>query len=422
MFLVSCLVMFQRNPTNPKRRPALGHRARAMYDYKFIFPNSETDSTHVVSVPFQSIDGQSTHKFKSALFIGTCQSFLSSLSAICYIYMRGKPGCSFSSLLGLDVPTPVQSNGSSKANGTSNTKESKSGHPSATDNLPYRKRLLLGYLQCSTFIAFAAPFGFAALSYITYPTMVLGKSCKLVPVMLMNFLLYRRKFAPHKYLVVALVTTGISVFMFFGNEKPSKASSSGTQSPYLQLIGIGYLLVNLVLDGAVNSTQDEIFSRHKVSGQQMMFWINAFCTVLTTALGTLPLPYIPVLHPSSGAQSEFSSALEFINSHPSVVVPLIQFSLTGALGQLFIFETLQHFGSLTLVSVPLSHLLFPADVSHFVCRTITLTRKMFTMMLSVVVYNHKLTIGQWLGAAIVFAGISIEAFVKRKGILYSSVC
>lgn len=48
-------------------------------------------------------------------------------------------------------------------------------------------------------------------------------------------------------------------------------------------------------------------------------------------------------------------------------------------------------------------------------RTITLTRKLFTMLLSVIVYNHKLTLGQWFGAAVVFAGISVEAFVKRKG-------
>jgi len=46
---------------------------------------------------------------------------------------------------------------------------------------------------------------------------------------------------------------------------------------------------------------------------------------------------------------------------------------------------------------------------------ITLTRKMFTMVLSVVVYDHKLTFGQWAGAGIVFAGISVEAWVKRKG-------
>lgn len=46
---------------------------------------------------------------------------------------------------------------------------------------------------------------------------------------------------------------------------------------------------------------------------------------------------------------------------------------------------------------------------------ITLTRKMFTMVLSVVVYDHKLTLGQWAGAGIVFGGISVEAWVKRKG-------
>ncbi|KAI6123455.1 UAA transporter family-domain-containing protein [Pisolithus croceorrhizus] len=142
---------------------------------------------------------------------------------------------------------------------------------------------------------------------------------------------------------------------------------------------------------------DEIFLRYKVTGQQMMFWMNIFSVLLNLILGTLPLPYIPVLHPSSDARSELASALAFVREHPSIVVPLLQFSLTSALGQLFIFETLQHFGSLTLV-------------------TITLTRKMFTMILSVVVYSHWLTAGQWVGATIVFAGISVEAWVKRKDV------
>ena len=109
--------------------------------------------------------------------------------------------------------------------------------------------------------------------------------------------------------------------------------------------------VNLALDGATNAGQDEIFARYKVTGQQMMFWINVMCTLLTSTLCILPLPYIPVLHPSHGSQSEFSVALEFIRQHPSIIVPLAQFAFTGSLGQLFIFETLQHFGSLTLVYV-----------------------------------------------------------------------
>jgi UDP-galactose transporter B1 len=49
--------------------------------------------------------------------------------------------------------------------------------------------------------------------------------------------------------------------------------------------------------------------------------------------------------------TELAGALAFIRGHPGVLTPLLQFAFTGALGQLFIFETLQHFGSLTLVYV-----------------------------------------------------------------------
>lgn len=344
-----------------------------------------------LSVPFQSIDGISSDKFRSPLFMNTCQSALSALSAIIYLFIRRPAAFSVKQTLGIarpsNQPIHTSSNGHAKANGHS--------HPKADGQFPTRS-LLLRYLQCAVFITAAAPFGFAALSYITYPAMVLGKSCKLVPVMLMNVLLYRRKFAPHKYLVVAMVTLGITMFMGFGQEKPSKAKAGADLSAYTQLIGITYLLINLAIDGATNSTQDEIFARYRVSGQQMMFWINLFCTLLTSFISVLPLPYIPVLHPSNSG-TELQGALEFIRTHPSVVMPLAQFALTGALGQLFIFETLQHFGSLTLV-------------------TITLTRKLFTMLLSVVVYNHKLTKGQWLGTAVVFAGISVEAWVKRRDV------
>jgi UDP-galactose transporter B1 len=180
--------------------------------------------------------------------------------------------------------------------------------------------------------------------------MVLGKSCKLVPVMLMNVILYRRKFAPHKYLVVAMVTLGITVFMGFGAESKKRKGGSDELSPYANVIGITYLLINLALDGATNSTQDEIFSVHKVTGQQMMFWINLFCTALSLTLSILPLPYIPVIHPSGGS-NELMAALAFVRGHKGVAREIGMFALTGALGQLFIFETLQHFGSLTLVYV-----------------------------------------------------------------------
>lgn len=275
------------------------------------------------------------------------------MSALAYLFLRRKSGQTLSDLLGLSPPVVQNTKANGATNGAPNGHIKSNGHTSAPPNHTNSKPLLLRYIQCSCFITFAAPFGFAALSHISYPAMVLAKSCKLVPVMVMNVLLYRRAFARHKYVVVALVTAGITMFMGFGGEGGKKHGTAGQDSQTLRhsIIGMTYLLINLVLDGATNSTQDEIFARHKVNGQQMMFWINLLCTLITSSISVLPLPYIPVLHPSAGGEAELKSALAFIRSHPTIIYPLVQFALTGALGQLFIFETLQHFGSLTLVYV-----------------------------------------------------------------------
>lgn len=211
-----------------------------------------------------------------------------------------------------------------------------------------RKALLYRYFQCAVSVTASAPFGFAALNHVSYPAMVLAKSCKLIPVMLMNVLLYRRKFAPHKYLVVSMVTAGITMFMGFGASDKGGGKHGGGAGGS-SMIGIIYLLINLAIDGATNSTQDEIFDKYTVTGQQMMFWINVMSTIITSLLIVLPLPFIPVLHPSYGWKSELSTVLAFIREHQGVLSPLMQFAFTGSLGQLFIFETLQHFGSLTLV-------------------------------------------------------------------------
>lgn len=37
------------------------------------------------------------------------------------------------------------------------------------------------------------------------------------------------------------------------------------------------------------------------------------------------------------------------------------------------------------------------------------------LQLSVVLFDHQLTTGQWLGAAVVFSGIGVEAWAKISG-------
>lgn len=46
--------------------------------------------------------------------------------------------------------------------------------------------------------------------------------------------------------------------------------------------------------------------------------------------------------------------------------------------------------------------------------TVTVTRKMLTMIISVLWFGHKLTGMQWLGVGLVFGGIGVEAELSKR--------
>lgn len=131
-----------------------------------------------------------------------------------------------------------------------------------TFSFKLNRSLTLKYVQLGLLSTLASPFGYAALKHIDYPTLIIGKSCKLVPVMLMNFVLYRKTFPFYKYVVVFLITLGVSCFTLL---HPQEVSAGKENSLY----GLGLLFINLLMDGAMNSTQDKVFGRYKVSGAHM---------------------------------------------------------------------------------------------------------------------------------------------------------
>jgi UDP-galactose transporter B1 len=248
----------------------------------------------------------------------------------------------------------------------------------------------------------ASPFGYASLAHIDYVTFILAKSCKLLPVMFLHVTLFRKSYPAYKYLVVAVVTLGVSVFTLYNpsTSKKSAKHASKTGADANKLFGLALLAVNLLFDGLTNTVQDQIFTRFRgFTGPQMMCAQNIMCTLLTT-IYLLLSPYLAATPLASsvgltpGSAGELSDALTFVKAFPSVGIDVLCFAACGAIGQVFIFHTLAHFSSLLLV-------------------TVTVTRKMLTMLMSVVVYGHKVTEMQWLGVGLVFGGIGAEAWYQR---------
>ncbi|KAI9891109.1 MAG: UDP-galactose transporter [Vezdaea aestivalis] len=251
----------------------------------------------------------------------------------------------------------------------------------------------------------ASPFGYASLAHIDYLTFILAKSCKLLPVMALHLTIFRKRYPLSKYLVVGFVTLGVAVFTLYHPTAGKKGKARGGSGPPASSSTWGLFLlgINLLFDGLTNSTQDHIFTRFQpFSGPQMMCSQNILNTSLTLAYLLLS-PYIGAT--SAGAylgiplsktgHGEITDALAFIQRHPVVGRDVLAFAACGAVGQVFIFTTLAHFSSLLLV-------------------TVTVTRKMLTMMLSVVWFGHRLSGMQWLGVGLVFGGVGAEGIIQKR--------
>ncbi|KID91036.1 UDP-Glc/Gal endoplasmic reticulum nucleotide sugar transporter [Metarhizium guizhouense ARSEF 977] len=245
----------------------------------------------------------------------------------------------------------------------------------------------------------ASPFGYASLAHIDYITFLLAKSCKLLPVMFLHITIFRKRYPLYKYLVVAAVTAGVAVFTLHSGKKSKKSTKSEEANV---VWGLLLLSINLLFDGLTNSTQDYIFQTFRpYSGPQMMCANNMMST-LVTGLYLLVSPYLVATGIGewlgmdvAGSAGELPAALDFMRRYPAVWKDVLGFAACGAIGQVFIFYTLSTFSSVLLV-------------------TVTVTRKMFTMILSVVAFGHRLTHMQWLGVGLVFGGIGVEAGIARQ--------
>jgi solute carrier family 35 (UDP-galactose transporter), member B1 len=244
----------------------------------------------------------------------------------------------------------------------------------------------------------ASPFGYASLAHVDYLTFVLAKSCKLLPVMFLHITLFQKKYPMYKYIVVFAVTGGVALFTISHPVSPSKSAKGAQQS---SLYGLVLLGINLLFDGLTNTVQDHIFTSPerygKFTGPQMMVAQNIISTWMTISylLLTPQIPFSMLPEMARDSTNELVSALNFLHRHPRILYDVLGFAACGAIGQVFIFATLERFSSLLLV-------------------TVTVTRKMLTMLLSVLWFGKRLTAGQWAGVGLVFAGVGWEGVMERR--------
>lgn len=228
-----------------------------------------------------------------------------------------------------------------------------------------------------------------ALRHVNYPTQVIGKSCKPIPIMILGVLIGKKKHTLKKYIFVLLIVIGVALFMYkkditFADlfQIGQLSNSNYPTLDYLSNLGVGemLLLLSLSMDGLTGAIQERMKSEHMTKSGHMMYKINIWSTF-----------YLLIATLLSGELVEFYN---FIGRHLNLVYDIIFFASLSAIGQLFIFLTVAEFGPLP-------------------CSVVTTTRKFFTVLTSVFLFGNKLTTTQWAGTTLVFLGLSLDAIYGK---------
>lgn len=222
-----------------------------------------------------------------------------------------------------------------------------------------------------------------ALRYVSYPTQVLCKSCKMVPVFIFSVLIGGEagKYTLVDYIKVAVVTAGVLIFNF-----GKKAKSGGVEN---SSYGLALIALSLTLDGTTGGLQDRVKvscrkindnKNAKLTPYEMMFYTNlsgAICAIIV-----------------SGATGQLQTGIEFCTRSQGLLMAILTLASCSAFGQCFIFLLLAEFDAL-------------------VTTTVTTTRKIFSTVYSVFRSpDNSLGQMQWTGCCIVFAGILFDMFLK----------
>jgi UDP-galactose transporter B1 len=243
----------------------------------------------------------------------------------------------------------------------------------ATKNIPQMAFAISGASQVSA----KACTSLALANGLSFPVATLAKSGKMAPVMLGSLLLGGATYSLREYLQVAAIIGGTAI-VSMGKKKGGSTSS---------LLGVAYIILSLALDGVTAGFQKRLKAETAKAGVKpkpydFMFWTNLYMCLTAIVI--------------SGALGEFGSGLAYCASNPEILEKIIKFAICSAVGQSFIFYTIANFDPLIL-------------------STVTTTRKIFSVLLSIFLKGHTLSLTGWSGIALACGGILSEMTAKMGG-------
>ncbi|KAE9556213.1 hypothetical protein FO519_000552 [Halicephalobus sp. NKZ332] len=236
-----------------------------------------------------------------------------------------------------------------------------------TRNIP-----LKSYFQLAFYTVATMGFSNAAVGYLNYPTQVIFKCCKLIPVLIGGILIQGKRYGWMDVLAAGMMSLGLILFSLADSQV----------SPNFDPRGYIMISLALVADAIIGNVQEKSMKTYNASNNEVVLFSYSIgcCYILTFLLVT----------------GEFFEGFEFFWKHPRETYGYtIIFSILGFAGVNVVLTLVRTTGALTAV-------------------TVTTMRKAVTIVVSFVFFSKPFTMNYVWAGLIVLAAIYVNLYNKNK--------
>ncbi|XP_037045949.1 adenosine 3'-phospho 5'-phosphosulfate transporter 2 [Bradysia coprophila] len=238
--------------------------------------------------------------------------------------------------------------------------------------IPMKTYALLAFLTLGTM-----GLSNSSLGYLNYPTQVIFKCCKLVPVLIGSILIQKKKHGALDFLAAICMCVGLTLFTLVDSEL----------SPNFNATGVIMISTALLFDAVIGNVQEKAMREHKATTNEVVLY--------SYGIGFIYLLVILVL------SGRFVTGLRFCATYPIQTYGYaFLFSLSGYLGIQFVLTLVKTCGAPTAAAV-------------------TTARKAVTIAISFLLFTKPFSIQYLWSGLIVVIGIYLNVYSKRNKMTFS---
>nr|WBR79116.1 adenosine 3'-phospho 5'-phosphosulfate transporter [Gryllodes sigillatus] len=233
--------------------------------------------------------------------------------------------------------------------------------------IPLRIYILLALLTLGTM-----GFSNSSLGYLNYPTQVIFKCCKLIPVLIGGIIIQQKRYGVLDFLAAGLMCVGLALFTLADSQI----------SPKFSTMGVFMISCALLCDAAIGNVQEKSMKNYQATNCEVVLY--------SYSIGFVYLFIIMIF------TGDLQKGITFCAKHPSETYGYaFVFSLSGYLGIQIV---------LTLVKT----------CGAFAAVTVTTCRKAVTIVLSFLFFAKPFTFQYLWSGLLVVLGIYLNIYSKKQ--------